>query len=358
MNGEATWAGLLAQSDADSLFLSWEWLTQWWLRFGAKSGAVANILGFYRDESLVGVAPFYEKMVLRRGVLPARSVQLIGHSWRDSTPPTTIYLDVIARRGEADAIRHACMHELFDNSRWSELAIGNTPVGGQWRAAAADRGSLRQYVRELDRAISFQIDLSLGFPRYLESLGQSTRRSLWNLRKRLELSGPVRLEHVSTSDLAEGFGDLNRLHKLRWQRPAFAGARLEFHEALAAQLSAHNELAFSRLRVGGRVVSVLYDIRKGACQYNIKLGFDPAFSNQLSLGLLHLGYALEAAAQSGVSVYDLLAGPGLKSDYKRNLSQVRRELSCLQILRGGLLPTLYRWHDRVRRSPDGPTPTL
>jgi CelD/BcsL family acetyltransferase involved in cellulose biosynthesis len=348
MNSEATWAGLLAQSDADSLFLSWEWLTQWWSRFGTTSGRAANIVGFYRDGSLVGVAPFYQKLVLRRGLVPARSVQLIGHSWRDSTPPSAIYLDVIARRGEADAVRHACMHELFDNSRWSELAIGYTAVGRQWKTAAASSDSLRYYVRELDRVVSFQVDLGLGFSRYLQSLGQSTRRSVWNLRKRLELRGSVRLEHVRMSDLAEGFRDLNRLHRLRWLRPAFAGARLEFHESLAAQLSARNELAFSRLWVGGRVVSVLYDIRKGLYQYNIKLAFDPAFSNQLSLGLLHLGYALEAAAQSGVSVYDLLPGPGRKSDYKRHLSQVRRELSCVHILRGRLLPALYRWHDRVR----------
>ena len=348
MSSEAKWAELLAQSDADSLFLSWEWLTQWWSYFGARSGWVANILGFYRGESLIGVAPLYQRVVLRRGLVPARSVQLIGHSWRDPTPSVAIYLDIIARRGETDVVRHACMRELFDNGRWSEFAIGYTPVGGQWKAAAASRGSVSYYVREPDHAVSFQADLRLGFSRYLQSLGQSTRRSIWNLRKRLELHGLVRLEQVSIGDLAEGFRDLNRLHKLRWQRPAFTGARLEFHESLATQLSARNELAFSRLRVGGRVVSVLYDIRKGAYQYNIKLAFDPAFSNQLSLGLLHLGYALEAAAQSGVGVYDLLAGPGRKSDYKRNLSQMRRELSCVQILRGRLLPRLYRWHDRVR----------
>jgi CelD/BcsL family acetyltransferase involved in cellulose biosynthesis len=349
MASEAKWAELLAQSDADSLFLSWEWLTQWWSRFGATHGYVANIVGFYRDESLIGVAPFYERRVVRRGLVPARSMQLIGHSWRDSTPLITIYLDVIARRGEADAVRQACIRELFDNGHWSELAIGYTLVGGEWKAAAADKDpSAQYYVRELDRAVSFQVDLSLGFSHYLESLGQSTRRSLWNLRKRLQSYGSVRLEHLSTNALADGFRDLNRLHKLRWHRPAFAGTRLDFHRTLATQLSTRNELAFSRLWVGERVVSVLYDIRKGAYQYNIKLGFDPAFSNHLSLGLLHLGYALEAAAHSGVSVYDLLAGPGRKSDYKRHLSQVRRELSCVQILRGSLLPTLYRWHDRVR----------
>jgi CelD/BcsL family acetyltransferase involved in cellulose biosynthesis len=107
-------------------------------------------------------------------------------------------------------------------------------------------------------------------------------------------------------------------------------------------------LALSRLRVGGQVVSVLYDIRKGARQYNISMGFDPTFGRKLSLGLLHLGYAMEAAAERQVRTYDFLAGSGLHSDYKRHLSQAGRRLSCVQVLRGHLLPSLYRWHDRMR----------
>ena len=77
-------------------------------------------------------------------------------------------------------------------------------------------------------------------------------------------------------------------------------------------------------------------------------GFDPAFSSRVSLGLLHLGYAMEAAADQRVAVYDFLAGPGQRSDYKRNLSQAHRDLSCVQMVRGRLLPALYRWRDRAR----------
>jgi CelD/BcsL family acetyltransferase involved in cellulose biosynthesis len=196
--------------------------------------------------------------------------------------------------------------------------------------------------------VSYQADLSRGFATYLGLLGQSTRRSLWGLRRRLAVQGEVSFEPVAPGEIDRGFGELNRLHELRWQKPAFSGAGLDFHVRLARQLAARGELAVSRLRVGGKVVSVLYDIRKDARQYNISMGFDPSFSHKLSLGLIHLGYAMEAAAQSGVRTYDFLAGSGQRSDYKRHLSQTRRSLSCVQVLRGPLLPSLYRWHDRVR----------
>src|SRR5262249_45493429 len=96
--------------------------------------------------------------------------------------------------------------------------------------------------------------------------------------------------------------------------------------------------------------SVLYDIRKGRRQYNMKMGFDPSLTNRLSLGLVHFGYAMEAAAERGAVLYDFLAGPGQTFDFKRNLGQIRRDLSCIQVLRGGVLPEIYRWRDRIRRS--------
>src|SRR5207248_866653 len=156
------------------------------------------------------------------------------------------------------------------------------------------------------------------------------------------------LDEPAWTELAIGYSDLNRLHQLRWSRPAFTGKRLAFHRTLASRLATHAELAFSRLRVGGDVVSVLYDIRKGARQYNIKMAFDPAFSSRVSLGLIHLGYATENAADHGITSYDFLAGPGRASDYKRHLSQSRRALSCVQMLRGRILPALYRWRDHAR----------
>ena len=348
LGNAVAWKALLACSSADPLFLSWEWLTHWWQCYGGSLGRAPDILAFYRGEDLVGLAPLYHRLVMR-GVLLAHSVQVIGLSWRDSEPLISEYLDVIAAPQDLGAVRHACLRLLLDEPAWTELVIGYSAAGQQWRDAFARLAPARgHYVRELDRSVSYQADLAQGFGPYLRDLGQSTRRSLWNLRRRLTDHGAVSLEFVAAGEIDGGFSDLNRLHQLRWKRPAFTGKRLAFHRTLASRLATHAELAFSRLRVGGDVVSVLYDIRKGARQYNIKMAFDPAFSSRVSLGLIHLGYAMENAADHGISSYDFLAGPGRASDYKRHLSQSRRALSCVQMLRGRILPALYRWRDHAR----------
>jgi CelD/BcsL family acetyltransferase involved in cellulose biosynthesis len=356
---ETAWNCLLARSNADPLFLSWEWLTQWWRCFAGALSAAADILAFYRGGELVGVAPFYRRRLLRNGLVPASSVQLIGVSWRDPGPMISEYLDVVAAAGETDAVRRACVQILRQERAWSEWVIGFTAAGRQWCEAFSWLDSAQQqYVRELDPMVSYQADLSNGFGPYLRALGQSTRRSVWGLRRRLAEQGKVTFELLAPEQIDSGFNDLNRLHQLRWQRPAFTGAALEFHTRVAQRLASRGELAVSRLCVGGETVSVLYDIRKGARQYNVNLGFNPTFNSKLSLGLVHLGYAMEAAAEREVGIYDFLAGSGQRSDYKRHLSQSSRTLSCVQVLRGYLLPPLYRLHDRVRhdhsRSGQGP----
>ncbi len=347
---QAEWDALVRRACTDALFLSWDWLTNWWRVFGDMVGGTADVLAFYRGEELVGIAPLYYRRLRRNGLLMTSSVQMIGIAWRDADPLISEYLDVIATREDLAAVRAACVAHLVAQPGWNELVIAFTGTGTEWGEAYTQQAlSGGRYVRELDRSVTYQANLSQGFAAYLKELRQSTRRSLWNLRRRLGTEGSVRLEAVGRAEIDAAFADLNRLHLLRWNKPAFIGKRLDFHRQLAHRLIETADLKMSRLWVNGKVVSVLYDVCKKARQYNIKMAFDPNFSSQVSLGLIHLGYAMEQAAGEGVALYDFLAGPGRSSDFKRLLSQERYELSCVQIVRGPVLPTLYRWRDHLRR---------
>jgi len=351
LESEAAWDRLLQRSDADPLFMSWQWLTHWWRYYGEALDLAPEILSFYRGEDLVGIAPLYRRELTRAGIVRTYSVQAMGVAWRDPYPLISEYQDVIALPEDLHAVREECVRLLLAQPTWTEFVIGCTAASAEWREAFSQRASSDgHYARELDRSMSYQADLAEGFGSYLKVLGQSTRRSLWGLRRRLaQEHGEVRCELLAPEQIDDGFRDLNRLHQLRWDKPAFGGERLEYHKRFAAELAARGELAITRLRVAGNVVSVLYDIRKGWRQYNLKLGFDPAFTPRLSLGLIHFGYAMEVAVERGVTLYDFLAGPGQRYDFKRNLGQTQRELSCVQIVRGWWLPPIYRWRDRLRR---------
>jgi CelD/BcsL family acetyltransferase involved in cellulose biosynthesis len=343
---ESQWNGLLATSGLDPLFLSWNWMRLWWQFFGGRPGDALCLLAAYRGETLVGLAPLYSAKV-RRNLLPHRSLQFIGISWRNTNALISEYLDVISAPGDRDAVRALFLRHLLSHDSWSELIVSYTPAPEAWKNAFRESiGHRSFYARDVSQSVSHQADLGSGFQQYLSRLGESTRRSLWHLRRRLRSQGRVRLEQVSAEQVASGFQDLNRLHALRWRQPAFGGKRLGFHEALARRLAERDELRLSRLWVGDRVVSVLYDIRKAHRQYNLKLGFDSSIERSFSLGLIHFGFAMESACDEGTTTYDFLAGRGRKTDYKNHLGQAREDLVTVQILKGPVLPRLYRWHDR------------
>jgi CelD/BcsL family acetyltransferase involved in cellulose biosynthesis len=311
-----------------------------------------RILAAYREGTLVGIAPLYAVRTTRR-LLPVRSLQFIGTSWRDEDAVISEYLEFLAAPADLAAVRIAFLDFLAARDSWSELIVGfaNEPLAWS-RALEHSTVADTCYTRTIEHSTSRQADLSRGFEPYLRSLGQSTRRSLWHLRRRLADLGAVRIEHASREQIPAAFDHLNSLHEKRWGSHGFSGSRLTFHRELAERCALRGELSLSLLRIDERVVSVLCDVRKGAHQYNLKAAFDPAVEQGFSLGLIHFGYALESAAAAGVTTYDFLAGHGRHTDFKSHLGQLSRELATVQVLRGAVLRRLYRWHDgRTRAAP-------
>ncbi len=344
---EDQWARLLKQSGQDPLFLSWEWMTTWWRVFGDGPTHSLCLLAAYQGDDLVGLAPLYRSTVNRRG-LRVRSVQFIGHSCEDGSVVSSEYLDVLAARNHSDALRVAFVEHLARLGSWSEFVISRSMTAEKWNTAfAAVLPRSLSYKRILNESRSYQADLSRGFESYRAELGQSTRRSVWHLRRRIEESSVF--EFVDQEHIEEAFSDLNRLHLLRWNQPAFVEKRLQFHLELATRLARRGELAMSRLSIDGQAISVLFDVRKGDRQYNIKAGFDPGVAQGFSIGRIHFGYVLEAAGALGVTTYDFLAGRGFKTDYKVHLSQLGQDLQTVQILRGVALSFVFRCYDAYKK---------
>jgi CelD/BcsL family acetyltransferase involved in cellulose biosynthesis len=73
--------------------------------------------------------------------------------------------------------------------------------------------------------------------------------------------------------------------------------------------------------VGGRAVSAMYNLVAGSREYNLLLGFDPNFQTRnLSLGKLHIGFAIENTIFKNLTEFDLLAEAGKNEYYKSALT--------------------------------------
>src|SRR5271169_6063952 len=93
----AVWNGLLNQSTANTIFLTWEWLFSWGESY-LIAGRSLFIVMVYRDDELVGIAPWYIQH-LRRGVLTIKQIQFLGAPDAGSD-----YLDVIIKKGQEQKV--------------------------------------------------------------------------------------------------------------------------------------------------------------------------------------------------------------------------------------------------------------
>ena len=60
------WDGLLRESAADTIFLTWEWVTAWWGAYG-KPGELWILAAFDEQDVLRGIAPLRRETVRRYG---------------------------------------------------------------------------------------------------------------------------------------------------------------------------------------------------------------------------------------------------------------------------------------------------
>lgn len=341
---------LLRRSNANALFFSYDWLSLWWRHLSHREPhEQLRVHAAFEGSELVGVLIVVSGNVRRRN-LRFRSVQVAGTRLAESRAALSEYLDVVAVAGREAEVRAACLRSILQHERCSEFVIGWCAAGEAWMSAleAVPRNPW-SYVRQIDPMISYQVDLSAGFERYLASLSGNARRSLFNQRRKLAEKGELTVTEVPPEEIDAAWREMNRLHALRWNAPALSGSNAGVHQELMARWSGNGSVRMSMIRVDGKPISVLYDLRVGHTQFNIQMGFDPGFDSSISLGLIHLGYAMEQAARDGVRTYDFMAGTGRSTDYKKRIATRTMKIITIQYLCNPIIATGFRLYDAVRK---------
>jgi CelD/BcsL family acetyltransferase involved in cellulose biosynthesis len=344
----APWQELLDRSDADPLFMSWQWQWLWWRHYARVLDAELNLLAIYNSgDRLVGLAPLCLRQVRHRGGVRAARLESLGSTWRHGASAFSEYLDFIIDRDHVDAAVAALGDALQKDRRWDDLVIGYTRRDGA-AARLADSAVRRAgHVRIADPLHAHVATIPESFDDYVRALDASTRRKLWNHRKKL--ARPA-LKFARIDEIDRYFDTIDSFHQSRWGARLYEGAYREFHLAFATAMSRANTLQLSRLMVGDRPLSVMYNVRLGGKEYNLQLGFDAANSAGLSPGYLHFGYSLERACADGVRQFDFLAGQGRARQYKQDFRTSGEELVCLQLIRSAPLSWAYRLYDRWKRA--------
>lgn len=341
------WQALSKRSSANPLFMSCRWSQLWWQHHRTFLGAEARVYAITDEHgALVGIAPFYLHGARHLGVLRTRRLELIGTAWRIRGPVFSEYLDVVAADSCREAVVEALGTELGADPGWDELILSNVRPGSsaellaRWLAKSA-------HARQAESLLAWSLPLQGSFAGFVEALGSNTRRRLYHQRHKLP---DAEYRRIARAGWHAALDRLDALLAERWGASEQDTVR-KFHEELVHSLP-EESVHISELRSGGKLVSVMLNLRDGGTEYYLQSGFDKAFARGLSPGYLHLGYAIEAACRDGIGRFDLMAGRGFHRDYKRDLAAVPEPLSTYHLVRQWPLRALFWTADRLRGRTD------
>jgi len=352
LSGQHEWQKLLEKSDVDHFFMSWQWMSQWWINWGGRSSDKVCIIAIYIKDELVGIAPLYicESTYLN-GLVPIKRLQFLGSRYAGSSGTRSEYLGTIVKKDLEVEVNTVISRAILNNRDWDEIVLSDLVQGDYFHQSiinVADNNRLR--TRKLSSDQCYSINTEDSFTRYLETLGKNTRLKLFNRRKALAEHGKVFLEYVDLRKGDEIFRCINEFHHARYGKPAFSPINIEVLRNVIDSLpeSAHLKCS-SLLKVDKKPVSAIINIFLDGRIYNIQLGFLEDFDNRISLGTLHLGYIIEMAFKSAeITSFDLLAGEGKSSNYKSHLARQHSTLESVQILRRPFIRLMYFINDKLK----------
>ena len=299
------WSALAADAGGRGPFLGFDWNRAWAELFCGETRRL-HVLAVRRGSELLGIAPWlvYEP---RRWFEPRRIAFLGAEltAWD--------HLDVICAPGEERVVAAALYAHLFGASapRWQRLELHGV------RADSAFLFHLRECFEQDGkhieaRAGAFCPTRSLEGGGLLGSLTARRQKRLRYEQQVLERAGSLEHETRTQRDaeFPEALASLAALYRKRWGGDPDALRCVEAYARLAGP--AHG-LRVDLLRVAGRTLGGLLQLRRDDTLYLYLLAIDREPFPKRSVGDVLIGLALERAGAEGVRCYDFLRGG---EDYK------------------------------------------
>ena len=330
------WTDLLKRSRSDCVFLSHEWLSNWWKHL--SDGRELHILTARADGRLVGILPLAlrPRQVGRMmpKVLEFLGSGIVGSDYLDAIvdnafEPQTLEAFACALSREGFMIQFSQLRE--GGSFADELAarLGRTA----WKASIA-RTNVCPFIPLAGST----------WESYLSELGSSQRYNFQRRLKGLEKTGEFRLERATAADCVRSLDVLIELHHKRWGTRSEASEAFQtesitaFHREFVQAAAEKGWLRLLSLWIGNKPVAALYGLQYGSTFSFYQSGFDPEFAKK-SVGLVMMGLAIKSAIEEGAAEYDFLHGD---EEYKFHWTQKSKELRRVELFPPRARGFLYR----------------
>lgn len=298
----AEWNELVRQSQANTLFMTWEWQTTWWRHWGTSE----LYLLAWREEvtgRLVGLAPLYVDTTADG----LRSLRLVGGT------EVSDYLDLLLAPGYEEPVFQALTDWLAGSTApaWDRLELVNVPEGSPTLDRLAELLGRQWSTTANVEDVCPIVVLPADWEAYLALLDKHQRHEVRRKLRKIEQE-PEAHWWVSRSDAevardVETFIDLHQLSSA--DKDDFMTEPMKaFFRDLAMVLHTNGWLTLATLAVNGSPASALFSMVWQGRWLLYNSGYDPANYRELSTGIVLLAYCVQEAIRRGVQVFDFLQG--------------------------------------------------
>jgi len=323
------WNTFLAESPANSFFLRWEWLWNWWKVYGEANFTLCILL-VYRDAELIGICPFY----LTKKAFRVRRLMFLGTKLEGIISE---YMDVIAKRDEENAVIEAAFAFIVKEDLCDDISLQKIDASSITVSILKDVSAKKGlYYAVTNRYEVPFINLPASIDEFRDGLSSSIRYKIKREQKKI-----AKYEYVvfrKTQDIEEldrDFSELVRLHQLRWESRgesgSFAGGKFPvFQKEVMREMLQNGNLELWFLSVAGRNIAALYNIYYNHKIYFFQGGIDTGFDSTLSPGVMIHSYCINEAIKRGLTEYDFLL-MGKDDLYKKRWAGCSRTLLDINI---------------------------
>lgn len=338
---EPEWNALLVQSDANNVFLTWEWVSAWCNTLGKDAKLWIMLARDARTHQLLGIAPLMIRWRQIKGVPVIRELAFLS-----SGKAAPDHVDFI--------LHSACHDELV-----REFAAFFRAQKKSWdlvhlEGCRQDASAIKVLGHENQRVDCYPVicpylALPESWADYLQGVDKKRRYKIGSYRRKLEAAFPASVTHqcVSKDDLNDNtITELFDLHQQTQQAQGRAGAFVltenkAFHNVLIKRFLANDWLRLYFLRVDNKAIAVVYSFNYNGVVSFYTTGFDAVWRDY-SPGQQIIYYALEQAINERVKEFDFLRGA---ESYKFTMTKTVREdvrVIIPQTLPGKIIALVYR----------------
>jgi CelD/BcsL family acetyltransferase involved in cellulose biosynthesis len=333
------WNALLQRSSDNNLFLTWEWLFNWWQYYGRDKKL--RIIIIKEGDQIVGIIPLMENKY-RQGFVSIKVLENLcseecdysGIILAENTHEVlALLVDYLAKvtKDENLIVR---MYHIPENSAFLTSLREQYPSFSKYL-----------YLDEKPSSFCSYILLPPTWEEYLHTLSRNSRRNIMRKLQYISKDHVVESKKITDdNDLQEKLKILFELHQKKWGRESKFNkpeARA-FYTGVSQALRRNGWLNFSYLNVDGKTLSLLWAFSYNSTFWGMTNAVDVEYA-EYSAGSVHLSKTIEDSIKDGLKKFDFLKGEeGYKGHWTDNKSNNIKITMTQNNVKGRLLAGLLQ----------------